>query len=79
MIVIGRWAGDQFTIVLPGVISTDAEKIAKRILSGVQASEISLTNGPALEIKLSAGIATSPDHQCLRRDRPVHPERRAWR
>lgn len=57
--VIGRWAGDQFTIVLPGVISTDAEKIAKRVLSGVQASEISIANGPVLEIKLSAGIASS--------------------
>jgi diguanylate cyclase (GGDEF)-like protein len=56
---IGRWSGDQFTIVLPGVVSTDAEKIAKRILSGVQSSEISLTNGQALEIKLSAGIAST--------------------
>lgn len=57
---IGRWAGDQFTIVLPGVIGSDAEKITQRILSGVQASEISLAEGPALEIKLSAGIATTP-------------------
>lgn len=56
---IGRWGGDQFTIALPGVVSTDAEKITKRILSGVQASEISFADGPALEIKLSAGIAFS--------------------
>jgi diguanylate cyclase (GGDEF)-like protein len=56
---IGRWAGDQFTIVLPGIVSTDAEKIVKRILSGLQSSEISLANGPALEIRLSAGIASS--------------------
>ncbi len=56
---IGRWAGDQFTIVLPGVVSTDAEKISKRILTGVQSSDISLTNGPALEIRLSAGIAST--------------------
>jgi two-component system, cell cycle response regulator len=56
---IGRWAGDQFTIALPGVVSTDAEKITKRVLSGVQASEISFTDGPVLEIKLSAGIAST--------------------
>lgn len=56
---IGRWDGDQFTIVLPGVVSTDAEKITRRILSGVRASEISLANGPALGVKLSAGIASS--------------------
>jgi diguanylate cyclase (GGDEF)-like protein len=56
---IGRWDDDQFTIVLPGIVSTDAEKIAKRILTGVQASQISLTDGPPLEVKLSAGIAST--------------------
>jgi len=56
---IGRWAGDQFTIALPGIVSGDAEKIAKRILAGVQAGEVSLTDGPPLEIKLSAGIASA--------------------
>jgi len=56
---IGRWAGDQFTIALPGIVSTDAEKIAKRILTGVQASQITLKDGPPLEIKLSAGIAST--------------------
>lgn len=56
---IGRWDGDQFTIILPGIVSTDAEKIAKRILTGVQSSGISFTDGPPLEIKLNAGIATT--------------------
>jgi two-component system cell cycle response regulator len=56
---LGRWAGDQFTIVLPGTVSSDAEKITKRILSSVQASEVSLADGQALEIKLSAGIAST--------------------
>jgi two-component system cell cycle response regulator len=56
---LGRWAGDQFTIVLPGIVSSDAEKITKRILSGVQASEVSLADGRVLEIKLSAGIAST--------------------
>jgi two-component system cell cycle response regulator len=56
---IGRWAGDQFTCVFPGVVSGDAEKIAKRIITGIQSSKISITDGPALEVKLSAGIAAS--------------------
>ena len=56
---IGRWDGDQFTLILPGIVSTDAEKIAKRILTGVQSSEISLTDGPPLEVKLSVGIAST--------------------
>ncbi|GAB4423492.1 MAG: hypothetical protein Kow002_13030 [Anaerolineales bacterium] len=56
---IGRWAGDQFSIVLPGVLSPDAEKIVLRILIGIQSSDITLQDGTALEIKLSAGIATT--------------------
>jgi two-component system cell cycle response regulator len=56
---LGRWGGDQFTIVLPSTVSSDAEKITKRILSSVQASEVSLADGQALEIKLSAGIAST--------------------
>ena len=35
---IGRWEDDKFVIVLPGVVSSDAEKIANRILNGVAAS-----------------------------------------
>ena len=56
---VGRWDDGQFTIVLPGIVSSDAEKIAKRIISGVQAAEITLPRGPALGIKLNAGIASS--------------------
>lgn len=56
---IGRWAGNQFTITLPGIVSTDAEKIVRRILAGVKSSEISLTDGAALEVKLNAGIASA--------------------
>lgn len=56
---IGRWDDDQFTLTLPTVVSTDAEKIAKRILAGVQSSGIALTDGPPLEVRLSAGIAST--------------------
>lgn len=56
---IGRWAGDQFSIVLPGVLGPDAEKIANRILTGIRSSGITLEDGTALEIELSAGIATT--------------------
>jgi diguanylate cyclase (GGDEF)-like protein len=56
---IGRWDGDQYTLAFPGIVSADAENIAKRILSGVQASDISLPDGTALEVRLSAGIAAA--------------------
>jgi two-component system, cell cycle response regulator len=55
---IGRWTGDEFVIVLPGVIGADAEKIAERIIAGVHGTRIELLNGTALNVKMSAGIAS---------------------
>ena len=56
---IGRWAGDQFAIALPGILSTDAEKIANRIIKGVKASNVTLQDGTGLDIRISAGVATA--------------------
>jgi len=56
---IGRWDGDQFTLAFPGIVSVDAEKIAKRIMTSLQTTSISLPDGTALEVRLSAGIAAS--------------------
>ena len=56
---IGCLGGDQFVITLPGIVSSTAEKIAHRILKGVQASQIELLDGTALEVDLSIGIATT--------------------
>ncbi len=55
---LGRWAGDEFLVALPGVIGEDAEKIAGRIIKGVLASEISF-EGQVLPVGISAGIATA--------------------
>lgn len=54
---IGRWAGDEFAVALPGVIGEDAEKIALRIIKGVLSAEI-LFEGQALPVGVSAGIAS---------------------
>jgi len=54
---VGRYTADTFLIVLPGVISQDAEHIAGRILSSILNTEISLLDGTIIHVKLSAGIA----------------------
>ncbi len=54
---LGRWAGDEFLVALPGVIGEDAEKIAYRIIKGVQSSEI-MHDNQALPVSMSAGITT---------------------
>jgi diguanylate cyclase (GGDEF)-like protein len=54
---IGRWAGDEFVVALPGVIGEDAEKVATRIIKGVLSSEIGFEGQP-LTVGISAGIAS---------------------
>lgn len=56
---VGRYEGDTFMLILPGVIGQDAEKVADRIIKGIHNTDISLNNGTALQISLSAGIASS--------------------
>lgn len=54
---LGRWSGDEFLIALPGVIGTDAEKIAERVLKGIRSIQIKAGNS-MLSISVSAGIAS---------------------
>lgn len=56
---VGRYQADTFLLILPGVISQDAERIAVRILSTILNTEISLLDGTLVHVKLSAGIAFS--------------------
>jgi two-component system chemotaxis response regulator CheY len=56
---VGRYEADTFLIILPGVIGQDAEKIAQRIINGIRNTEVSLLDGRNIQVKLSAGIASS--------------------
>ena len=56
---VGRYQADTFLLILPGVISQDAERIAARILSSILNTEISLLDGTVVHVKLSAGVAFS--------------------
>jgi two-component system, cell cycle response regulator len=56
---VGRYENDMFLIPLPGVIGQDAEKIAERILKGILNTNISLLDGTALNVTVSAGIVSS--------------------
>ncbi|NJC97881.1 MAG: diguanylate cyclase [Anaerolineae bacterium] len=55
---VGRYKDDMFLIPLPGVIGQDAEKIAERILKGMANTDISLLDGTALHVTVSAGIVS---------------------
>lgn len=57
---IGHWAGgDEFVILVTGVIGADAEKIADRIIAGVRGTRVEVQNEAPLSVKISAGIASA--------------------
>jgi two-component system chemotaxis response regulator CheY len=56
---VGRYEDDTFLLILPGVIGPDAEKIADRILKGITNTSISLLDGTAVQVSISAGIVSS--------------------
>jgi diguanylate cyclase (GGDEF)-like protein len=56
---IGRLDGDEFVILVAGVIGADAEKIADRIIAGVRGARIEVGNEAPINVKISAGIASA--------------------
>ena len=56
---LGRYENDMFLVILPGVVGTDAEKVADRILKGIYNTNISLADGREIKVSLSAGIVSS--------------------
>ncbi|HXQ33898.1 MAG TPA: diguanylate cyclase [Anaerolineales bacterium] len=56
---VARYEDDMFILILPGVIGQDAEKVAERILKGIYNINISLMDGTAVSVNLSAGIASA--------------------
>lgn len=55
---IGRWTGDEFVVALPGVIGSDAEKIAERIIKGIRSTRITHEE-KLVNVGVSAGIASA--------------------
>ena len=56
---LGRYQDDMFLLILPGVIGQDAEKIADRIIKGIMNTNISLMDGTAVNVGISAGVASA--------------------
>lgn len=56
-----RYAGDEFMVVLPGVVPGEAEKIAERIRQKVEATPL-LVDGVPVITTVSVGVAIAPRH-----------------
>lgn len=55
---VGRWAGDEFLVVMPGAKPDDAHKAAQRILDGLASTPLVLPNSEQIQLRASAGVAT---------------------
>ena len=59
---VGRWGGDEFVVVLPGVNYKKALHMAERLLEQVQKTYVSLPDGGEEQLRVSVGVSSSEDH-----------------
>ena len=63
---VGRYAGDEFVVLLPGATLSVAQDVAERLRLAVQRSPAPLRDRPAgsgaVAVTLSIGVATAPVH-----------------
>lgn len=57
---IGRYGGEEFAIILPGIPSYEAIGIAERIRGVVEKAELATIGKDKVYITISAGIASYP-------------------
>ncbi len=60
--LVARYGGEEFVIILPETSLSKAEDFAKRLFNEVTELRISLLDGNEINISISIGIATYPDH-----------------
>ena len=60
---VGRWGGDEFVVVLPGVSNEKALQMAERLLEQVQDTYISLPEGGQERLRVSVGVSCIEDHE----------------
>jgi len=53
----GRWAGDEFLLVLPGTGQTEALEVAERLRGRVNKSRVAVNENHAIELQISLGVA----------------------
>ena len=61
---VGRYAGDEFVVLLPGLDAEGAKEVAEMIRRAVAGATVPLREEPGREmsVTLSIGVATAPDH-----------------
>lgn len=54
---VGRWGGDEFLLVLPKTGIEEANRVARRLLETINASQIEAGKGDSIRLEASLGVA----------------------
>ncbi len=57
-----RYAGDEFTAILPVCDEDQANTVARRIIENLRSFSVKLSNGSSVRQTVSIGVAVFPDH-----------------
>jgi diguanylate cyclase (GGDEF)-like protein len=69
--LVGRYGGEEFVVILPGVSETDAKAFGQRICDHVRSSSIDVSADASIRITVSVGVASSEDSRRMRSTRDL--------
>lgn len=73
--VVARYGGEEFVIIFPNTGKSEAHYVCLRILQHINEGMIETTQGPAVQVTVSGGIATFPEDGVTTRELLIASDR----
>jgi diguanylate cyclase (GGDEF)-like protein len=61
MVILTRYAGDEFVAIMPMASSNIAQAVGERIRTAVESQKFSVRTGTHVQVGISMGVACFPD------------------
>lgn len=59
--IVARYGGDEFVVLMPDTDARAADRVARRVVSGILKEQHGLSDGTSVSVGVSAGLAVFPD------------------